>query len=218
MSQNYRIIIAEDHTILRDGLRALLSGEPGLEVCGEAEDGHQAVQLVDALGPDLVLMDLAMPRMHGLEALREISRRSPDTRLLVLTVHKNDEYILAALQAGAHGYVLKDASQAELKMAIKTVLAGKRYLSPGVSELVIEGYLEGKLKLRSESSYDTLTAREREILKLIAEGNKNKDIAALLCISIKTVERHRANLMKKLGCHNVSQLTTIAINKGLVAA
>jgi DNA-binding NarL/FixJ family response regulator len=211
-----RIVIAEDHTILREGLRALLSSTPDLEVIGEAENGFSAIRCVETMKPDLVLMDLSMPRTSGMDAIREIKRRFPDTKILTLTIHDEDEYILAALQAGADGYVLKDATQAELMMAIQTVLAGKSYLSPGVSEKVINGYLEGRRRLKPKSAWDTITQRERETLKLIAEGYKNREIADYLCISVKTVEKHRANLMKKLGLHTASALTAFAIEKGLV--
>lgn len=211
-----RILIVEDHTIIREGLKALLSAAPDIQVVGEAKDGLEAIKMVNSLSPDLVLMDLSMPRMNGLEAIKDISRGNPDTKVLVLTVHKSDEYILATFQAGAHGYVLKDASHAELMLALQTLFDGKRYVSPDISDLVIQGFVGNKMGLKSESSWDTLTNREREILKLVAEGNKNKDIADLLCISVKTVERHRANLMKKLGLHNVSALTALAIEKGLV--
>jgi DNA-binding NarL/FixJ family response regulator len=168
------------------------------------------------LGPDLILLDLSMPRMNGLEAIKEIRSRRPETRILVLTVHKNEEYILATLGAGASGYVLKDATRNELEMAVRTVLGGKRYLSPGVSDLVIDGYLEGKKTLKTETAWDTLTSREREILKLVAEGYKNREIADVLCISIKTAEKHRSNLMKKLNLHSVSAVTSFAIERGLI--
>ena len=217
MEKPSRIVIAEDHTILREGLRALLSVEPQFDVVGEAEDGRAAVRLCEDLVPDLVLMDLSMPRMHGFEAIKEIKRQRPDVKIIALTVHKTDEYILATLQAGADGYVLKDATHSELVMAIGNVLKGKRYLSPGISEKVIEGYLEGKETLRTRSAWDTLTRREREILKLIAEGYKNKEVADYLYISLKTVEKHRANLMKKLDLHNAAELTAFAVDKGLVA-
>jgi DNA-binding NarL/FixJ family response regulator len=217
MEKPYRIVIAEDHTILREGLRALLSTEPQFDVVGEAADGRAAMRLCEDLVPDLVLMDLSMPRMHGFEAIKEIKRQSPEVKIIALTVHKTDEYILATLQAGADGYVLKDATHSELVMAIGNVLKGKRYLSPGISEKVIEGYLEGKETLRTKSAWDTLTRREREILKLIAEGYKNKEVADYLCISLKTVEKHRANLMKKLDLHNAAELTAFAVDKGLVA-
>ena len=216
MERSYRIVIVEDHTILREGLRALLSAEPLFDVVGEAEDGRAAIRCCEDLLPDLVLMDLSMPRMHGFEAIKEIKKQSPDVKIIALTVHKTEEYILATLQAGADGYVLKDATHAELVMAIKNVLTGKRYLSPGISEKVIEGYLEGKETLKTRSAWDTLTRREREILKLIAEGYKNKEVGDHLCISLKTVEKHRANLMKKLDLHNAAELTAFAVDKGLV--
>jgi DNA-binding NarL/FixJ family response regulator len=211
-----RIVIAEDHTILREGLRALLSSHPDLEVVGEAADGRDAIRCVEEAGPDLVLLDLSMPRMDGLDAIREISKRSPETKILALTVHKAEEYVLAALQAGADGYALKDATQAELVTAIRSVLAGKRYLSPGVSEKVIEGYLAGKKARTTKTPWDSITAREREVLKLIAEGHKNKGIAEILCISVKTVEKHRSNIMEKLDLHNVSDLTAYAMERGIV--
>ena len=216
MKARHRVVIAEDHTILREGLRALLSAESDLEVVGEAEDGRQAIQRVEELGPDLILTDLSMPKMNGVEAIREIKKHAPETKVLALTVHKAEEFILEVLQAGADGYILKDASSEELIMAIKSVLGGKRYLSPSVSQMVIEGYLEGRKSFRSSSPWDTLTKREREILKLIAEGHKNKEIADYLYISVKTVEKHRANLMKKLGLHSAAALTAYAMERGLI--
>lgn len=216
MNVKKRIIIAEDHTILREGLRAMLSSTPDLEVIGEVDNGRAAIQCAEDMKHDLILMDLSMPRMTGMDAIREIKKRSPNTKILALTVHKDEEYILAALQAGADGYVLKDATQDELIMAIKTVLMGKPYLSPGVSEKVIGGYLEGRKTLEPQSAWDTLTQREREILKLIAEGYRNREIADYLCISVKTVDTHRTNLMKKLNIHSVASLTAFAIEKGLV--
>ena len=217
MPKKHRLIIAEDHTILREGLKALLSSEHEFEVVGEAEDGREAIKCTENLRPDIVLMDLAMPRMHGLEAIREIKNRIPETHVLVLTVHKNEEYVLATFQAGANGYVLKDASHKELVTAIRAVLAGRPYISPSISAMVLEGYLEGKKIVKAQSSWDSLTQRERETLKLIAEGYKNREIADILCISVKTVEKHRSNLMNKLSLHSVSALTAFAIEKGLVS-
>lgn len=216
MGDRKRIVIAEDHTILREGLRMLLTSNPDFEVVGEAEDGLDAVRTADNLKPDLILMDLSMPRMNGIGAIQEIKKQCPGTKILVLTVHKTEEYILATLKAGADGYVLKDATHSELMLAIDCVFSGRSYLSPGISEKVIEGYLEGRRTLKSTSSWDTLTQREREILKMIAEGYKNKDIADYLCISAKTVEKHRANLMKKLDLHSASSLTAFAMEKGLI--
>ncbi|MGD8291920.1 MAG: response regulator transcription factor [Desulfobacterales bacterium] len=217
MENRLRIVLADDHTILREGLRALLSTNTDFEVVGEAEDGREAVRCVEKLEPDLLLMDLSMPRMSGMDAISEIKKRHPDTKIIALTVHKTEEYLLTTLQAGADGYVLKDATHDELVMAIHNVMSGKSYLSPGVSEKVIEGYLEGKEGSSSISSWQKLSQREREVLKLIAEGFKNKEIAEDLCISLKTVEKHRANLMKKLDLHNAAGLTVYAVERGLVS-
>ena len=217
MGKPYRIVIAEDHTILREGLRAILSSNSEFEIVGEAGDGREAIRCVESIQPDLVLMDLSMPRTNGLEAIKEIKKQNPKIKVMALTVHKTEEYILEALKGGADGYVLKDATQAELVAAIKKVLMGKRYLSPDISEKVIEGYLEGRKTVKTTSAWDTLTQREREILKLIAEGFRNKEVADYLCISLKTVEKHRANLMKKLDLHNAAALTAFAMEKGLVS-
>ena len=217
MENKLSIVLADDHTILREGLRALLTADASFEILGEARDGREAVRCVEKLGPDLLLIDLSMPRMSGMDAIREIKKRYPETKIIALTVHKTEEYLLTTLQAGADGYVLKDATHAELITAIKNVMGGKSYLSPGVSEKVIEGYLEGKKSNRSLSSWESLSQREREVLKLIAEGYKNKEIAEDLCISLKTVEKHRANLMKKLDLHNAAALTVYAMDKGLVS-
>ena len=217
MENKLSIVLADDHTILRAGLRALLTADPSFEIVGEARDGREAVRCVEKLGPDLLLMDLSMPRMSGMEAIREIKKRYPETKIIALTVHKTEEYLLNTLQAGADAYVLKDATHDELILAIKNVMGGKSYLSPGVSEKVIEGYLEGKESNRSLSSWESLSQREREVLKLIAEGYKNKEIAEDLCISLKTVEKHRANLMKKLDLHNAAVLTVYAVERGLVS-
>ncbi len=216
MGKKIRIVLAEDHTILREGLRALLSADPKFQIVGEAADGREAVRSVEKLGPDLVMMDLSMPRMTGMDAIREIKKRYPETKVVALTVHKTEEYLRTTLQAGADAYVLKDATHDELLMAIENVLEGKTFLSPGVSEKVIEGYLAGQGTRMSNSVSELLSQREREVLKLIAEGYKNKEIADDLCISLKTVEKHRANLMKKLDLHNAAALTAYAIEQGLI--
>ncbi|MFZ0929385.1 MAG: response regulator transcription factor [Syntrophobacteraceae bacterium] len=216
MPERKRIVIAEDHTILREGLRMLLSSNPDFEVVGEAQDGLEAIRQVESLKPDLILMDLSMPRMNGVGAIQEIKKLNPTTKILVLTVHKTEEHILTALKTGAEGYILKDATHGELMLAMDNIFSGKSYLSPGISEKVIEGYLEGRKSVKSSTSWDTLTQREREILKMIAEGYRNKDIADYLCISAKTVEKHRANLMKKLDLHSASSLTAFAMEKGLI--
>ena len=211
------IIIAEDHTIIREGLRALLASHPEFEIVGEAADGREAIRSVERLRPDLVLMDLSMPKMNGIAAIREIKKRFPHTKILALTVHKTEEYVLAALEAGSNGYLLKDATHEELEMAIRNVLAGKPYLCPDISGSVIQGYLEGQKSTREATLLETLTVREQEVLQLIAEGYKNKEIAELLFISVKTVDTHRTNLMRKLDLHSAAALTAFAIQKGLVS-
>ena len=216
MPERKRIVIAEDHTILREGLRMLLSSNPAFEVVGEAQDGLEAIRLVETCWPDLILMDLSMPRMNGVGAIQEIKKQNPLTKILVLTVHKTEEYILTTLKAGADGYLLKDTTHSELMLAIENVFSGRSYLSPGITEKVIEGYLEGRKTVKSSTSGDTLTQREREILQMIAEGYKNKYIADYLCISVKTVEKHRANLMKKLNLHSAASLTAFAMENGLI--
>jgi DNA-binding NarL/FixJ family response regulator len=216
MVPKFRLLIVEDQTILREGLRSLLSFQADLEIVGEAGDGLEAIKLVDKLVPDLVLMDLSMPRMSGIEAIREIKKKRPEMKILALTVNDTEEYISATLKSGAEGYVLKESNREELLQALKGVLSGKRVLSPGVSKKVIDGYLEGKKDNPVISPWDTLTLREREILKLIGEGHKNKAIAEYLFISPNTVEKHRSNIMEKLDLHTVSALTAYAIEKGLV--
>ena len=166
--------------------------------------------------PDLVLMDLSMPKMDGLSAIREIRRHLPDTKILTLTIHDSDQFVLECFEAGVSGYCLKDATQAELMNAIEVVLSGKTYISPGIADKVMEGFLEGHKTLKKTTAWDSLSPREREVLKLVAEGYTSKEVAEFLCISPKTVERHRSNIMGKLDLHNVSELTTFAIEQGLV--
>lgn len=216
MSEKPTIVIAEDHTILREGLRSLLSMDGEYDIIAEAKDGLEAIRCAANHEPDLMLLDLAMPKMNGIAAIKEIKRQTPMTRILALTIHKSEEYILEAFQSGVDGYCLKDSTHEELMMAIRSVLDGKTYLSPSISERVLTGYLEGKRTIKTDTAWDTLTQREKEILKLIGEGYKNKEISDYLCISVKTVEKHRANLMKKLDLHNVSALTAYSIDKGLV--
>lgn len=215
MGGKKRVLIAEDHTLLRAGLCALLSQDPDIEIVGETDNGRDSVRASGALAPDLVLMDITMPGMNGIEAIREIKRRDASVRVLVLTIHKTEEYIHESLKAGADGYILKDASHDELRVAIRSVLNGKTYLSPDISDKVICRYLGGLANV--SGPWDTLTHREKEVLKLVAEGHPNKYIAEFLSLSVKTVEKHRSNLMRKLDLHNAATLTAYAIEKGLIA-
>jgi two-component system response regulator NreC len=210
-------MLADDHAILRSGLSKLLSEEPDIEVVGEAENGREAVQKAPELNPDIVLMDIGMPVMNGMEATKQIKKRMPEVKVLVLTMHDNEEYLFQVLQAGASGYVLKKAADSDLVNAIHVVARGDCFLYPSAAKMVVEDYLE---KLRSgqepTSSYDTLTEREREILKLVAEGYTNREIAENLFISVKTVETHKSNIMEKLNLHKRAELVRYAIRKGIL--
>ena len=215
-NQKYTILLADDHSILRAGLRSMLSSIPEFDVIGEVDNGKDAVHSAITLKPDLLITDISMPKTNGTEAVREIKRRTSDVKILVLTMHTSESHIFDALNSGADGYVLKEDDQTELLNAIRSILAGKKYLSPSISNNIVNGYLNPQADSKCTSSWDLLTRREREIIKLIAEGYRSKDIAEYLSISIKTVEKHRTNLMKKLDLHSVSSLTNYAIQQGIV--
>jgi DNA-binding NarL/FixJ family response regulator len=215
-----RVLIVEDHSLLRQGLRSLISMLPDFEVVGEARDGKEAIRETLALAPELVLMDLSMPGMNGMEATAHIKRRSPHIRVIALTAYKTDEYVREALRAGVDGYVLKDASYDELVLALRQVASGKRFLSSEVSGHLVDVLLQhghgGETRSAPPSPWDLLTTRERSILKLIAEGRTNRAAAAYLNVSPKTIEKHRASLMRKLGLRNVAELTLVALECGLI--
>jgi len=205
-----QVLIADDHPLIRQGLRTLLE-QHGFTVVGEAADGREAAQLAQELEPDVAVLDLAMPLLNGLDAAREITRTSRRTKTILVTVHTADQYVLAALQAGVRGYVLKSQATAELVQAIQEVMRGGRYLSPGISEAVVQAYLA-----KTDLPADPLTPREREVLQLIAEGKRTKDIAGLLGVSVKTVESHRTRLMEKLDIRQTAGLVRYAIRRGLI--
>lgn len=210
-----RVLLADDHTILRDGIRALLEDQSDMEVIGEAEDGQATVKMVAKLKPDVVVMDIAMPLLNGLEATRQIQRDYPQVKVLILTMHENEEYIRQVLAAGALGYVLKDAAARDLLGAIRTVNQGEAVLSPAITRLVIEDYLRWG-DIRPEDTSNGLTLREREVLQLIAEGYTNKEIAEILSLSVKTIQSHRTNLMNKLDLHDRGELIKYAIQKKII--
>jgi DNA-binding NarL/FixJ family response regulator len=214
--QLLRILIAEDHALVRAGLQALLSQDPEFEIVGEADNGRDAVRAVGELRPHVVLMDLSMPGMNGMEAILDIKRRYPGVRVVVLTLHKTEEFVLASLRAGADGYILKEATPRELRLAVHTVASGKTYLSQDVLGKVVSEHPGRGSSLAQSGVWDTLTQRERQVLKLVAEGKSNKDMAQFLFLSTKTVEKHRAKLMAKLSLRNAAALTAYAIQKGLV--
>ncbi len=212
----YNILIVDDHALMRNGLEAMLESEADYEVVGVAADGMSAMRAVDELQPDIVMMDLTMPRTSGIDAIVQIKRKHPNVKIIALTFHKEDKYIHATLEAGADAYVLKDDSRTELFAALANVVRGKNYLSPSIVDKVVAGYLSGGEIASSQPSWEILTRREREVIKLIAEGKRTKEIATYLSLSPKTIEKHRTNLMRKLDLHNVSEVTVYAIKNGFV--
>lgn len=216
MVDNFRIVLVDDHTLLRECYRALLEQTDDLVVVGESSDGHHALRVVTETMPDLVLMDLSMPGMHGVDATREIKRRHPRVKVLVFTEDKLDEYLRESLRAGANGYLLKDVGQAEFFTAIRSVLAGSTYISPELPHRQSDDTAGDSTGVRCV--WDAVTRRQRQIMKLVAEGHSSRDIAAYLSISVKTVEKHRSNLMKRLGLRKACNVTSFAIGWGLVGA
>ncbi|MDY6875976.1 MAG: response regulator transcription factor [Chloroflexota bacterium] len=211
-----RVLLAEDHHLVRQGLRALLERDSDIEVVGEAADGLEALHLIEEIQPDVVVMDITMPGLNGLEVLRRVRQRLPEVRVLMLSVHEGGAYVLRALQAGASGYLLKRSLSAELLLAIRAAQRGEVFLSPAVSQIIITRVLQGISPEEGKTPYDRLTPREREVFQLIAEGYTNQAIAHRLTISVRTVETHRAHLMDKLDIHDVAGLTRLAIQLGLV--
>ncbi|GCF08828.1 response regulator [Dictyobacter arantiisoli] len=211
-----RILLADDHTILRAGLRMMLNAQPDMEVIGEAQDGRQAIEEAQKLQPDVILMDITMPDINGIEATRQIKRILTDVKILVLTMHENDEYVFQALRAGASGYMLKEAADTELITAIHVIKIGQFYLSPTAQSVVIGDYLQRVRTGEERDSYSSLTEREREILKLVAEGHTNNQIAERLVISPKTVDTHRTHVMDKLNLHSRAELVKYAMRRGLL--
>jgi two-component system, NarL family, response regulator NreC len=211
-----RVLLADDHTILRAGLKMMLNAQPDIEVVGEASDGRQVVVEAQRLLPDVILMDITMPEVNGIEATRQVKRRLPETRVLVLTMHENEEYLFQMLRAGAAGYMLKEAADTELISAIRVVSSGRFYLSPSAQTMMVSDYLQRVHTGEERDSYGALTEREREILKLVAEGYTNAQIGERLFISPKTVDTHRTHIMDKLNLHSRAELVKYAMRRGLL--
>jgi two-component system, NarL family, response regulator NreC len=212
-----RILLADDHTIMRNGLRLLLERQSDFVVVGEASNGREAVELADLKTPDVIIMDVAMPMMNGIEATARITAASAKVAVIILSMHSDESYVLRALKAGARGYLLKDSAEGDLIAAVHAVAANKAFFSPAVSKVLAEDYLRQMQQRGVEDSYDLLTARERELLQLVAEGRSTKDIATLLNLSPYTVETHRGNLMGKLNVHSVPELILYAVRKRIIS-
>lgn len=211
-----RILLADDHQLMRRGVRLMLEREPDLTVVGEASDGREAVALAKSLKPELVVMDVGMPNLNGIEAAHQMTLDHPELAIVMVSMHSDETYILRALKAGARGYLLKDSAEADLIKAVHAVAGGKSFFSPVVSKLLLDDYIRKLKRSGTEDAYDLLTPREREILQLIAEGKSNKDIANLLDLSVYTVESHRANLMEKLNLHGLPELILYAVRRRII--
>lgn len=211
------ILLGDDHSLLRCGLRLLLEQQNDLVVVAEAEDGRKAVALAASSNPDVAVLDVGMPNLNGIEATKQITSRDGKTAVVILSMHRDESYILRALKAGARSYLLKDSAQSDLVAAIRAVAQGKPFFSPVVTKILLEDYVRQLKRSGAEDSYDLLTPREREVLQLVAEGKSNKDIAGTLHLSVYTVETHRANLMEKLNLRSVPELILYAVRKGVVS-
>ena len=212
-----RLILADDHAVIRSGLRLVLERQPEFKVVGEAADGSEAITLAAQLLPDVAVLDVAMPNLNGIEAARQITAKSAKTAVVILSMHSDEGYVLRALNVGARGYLLKDSPESDLIAAVFAVHAGKAFFSPAISRVLVDDYVRQMRQRGLEDSYELLTAREREVLQLLAEGKSNKDVAARLILSLYTVETHRSNLMEKLNLHGLPELILYAVRKGIIS-
>jgi len=215
--RSIRILLADDHTVVRKGLRLLLESHEGFQVIADAADGREAVALAEQHRPDVVVMDIAMPTLNGIEAARQIGAALPQTAIVILSMHSDEAYVLKALKAGARAYLLKDSAEHDLINAVKAVSDGKAFFSPAISKMLVEDYVRQMQEQNVEDSFDLLTTREREILQLLAEGRSNKEVANVLQLSLYTVETHRANIFQKLNLHSGAELILYAIRKGVIS-
>jgi two-component system response regulator NreC len=211
-----KVLIADDHGVVRKGLRLLLEQYPELEVAGEAANGREAVKLAAELSPDIILMDVAMPLLNGIEAAEQIRKANGGTGIIMLTMHADESYVLRALNAGVKGYLLKESAEEDLLRAVKAVSHGKPFFSPAITQTLLEDYMRVLKQEGLSDTFELLTAREKEVLQLLAEGKTNKDVAAILDVSTYTVESHRTNLMQKLNLHNTAEIVLYAVRKNLV--
>jgi DNA-binding NarL/FixJ family response regulator len=212
-----RVLLADDHKLMRAGLRLVVEQQPEFTVVGEADDGRQAAAMAESLKPDVIVMDVAMPNLNGIEAASRIAQSNPAIHIVMLSMYSDEGYVLRALKAGAKAYLLKDSAEADLAAAIHAVMQGKSYFSPAVSRLLLDDYVRKLRRSGAEDSYDLLSPREREVLQLVAEGKSNKEIATQLNLSVYTVETHRANLMEKLGLKGMPELILYAVRKGIIS-
>jgi two-component system, NarL family, response regulator NreC len=212
-----RILLADDHKLMRSGLKALIEQQADLTVVGEADDGRQAVALAASLKPDLLVMDIGMPNLNGIEAALQITQANPATGIVILSMHSDESYVLRSLKAGAKGYLLKDSAESDLIRAVHAVAGGKSFFSPAVSKVLLDDYVRKLQRSGADDLYDLLTPREREILQLIVEGKSNKDVANLLNLSVYTVETHRSNIMEKLNLRGIPELILYAVRKGIIS-
>jgi len=212
-----RILLADDHTVVRKGLRMLLESQPGFEVVADAADGREAVRLAEKHSPEVVVMDVAMPGLNGIEAARQILAKIPQIAIVFLSMHSDEAYVLKALKAGARAYLLKDSAEYDLINAIRAVNEGKAFFSPAISKMLVEDYMRQMREREVEDSYELLTTREREILQLLAEGKNNKEVATVLNLSLYTVETHRSNIFQKLNLHSGAELILYAVRKGVIS-
>jgi DNA-binding NarL/FixJ family response regulator len=217
MQKQTRVLLADDHRLMRSGLRLVIERHPDFTVVGEADDGRQAVAMAESLKPDVIVMDIGMPSLNGIEAARQISEKQPEIAIVMLSMHSDEGYVLRALKAGARAYLLKDSAEEDLTQAIEAVRDGKSFFSPAVSRVPLQDYMRKLERVGAEDSYDLLTAREREILQLVAEGKSSKEIATLLNLSTYTVETHRSNIMQKLNLKGIPELILYAVRKGLIS-
>lgn len=212
-----RVLLADDHGVLRKGVRFLLEQDPAIEIAGEAVDGHQAVRMAGELHPDVVIMDIAMPGLNGIEATAQIAKNNPHTGVIILSMYSDEEYLLRALSVGAKGYLLKDSAEADLLRAVKSVAGRRPFFSPAVVEVLLDDYVQRLQREGVTDSYDLLTEREKEVLQLLAEGKTNKEAASILGVGVSTIESHRTNLMQKLGLHNIAEIVLYAVKKKIIS-